>query len=52
MKITNAKAALEKQVHSLSVKIKEIKTNSVATSKRTIQKMEIRITELEEMINE
>ena len=51
MKITNAKAALEKQVHSLSVKIKEIKTNSVATSKRTIQKMEIRITELEEMIN-
>ena len=38
-------------MHSLSVKIKEIKTNSVATSKRTIQKMEIRITELEEMIN-
>merc|ERR1712027_3678 len=51
MKITNAKAALEKQVHSLSVKIEEIETNSVATSKRTIQKMEIRITELEEMIN-
>merc|ERR1712150_113534 len=34
-----------------SVKIEEIETNSVATSKRTIQKMEIRITELEEMIN-
>merc|ERR1712147_552492 len=51
VKITNAKAALEKQVHSLSVKIEEIETNSVATSKRTIQKMEIRITELEEMIN-
>merc|ERR1712110_715422 len=51
IKITNAKAALEKQVHSLSVKIEEIETNSVATSKRTIQKMEIRITELEEMIN-
>merc|ERR1719499_2535486 len=51
MKITNAKAALEKQVHSLSVKIEEIEINSVATSKRTIQKMEIRITELEEMIN-
>merc|ERR1719340_619290 len=51
MKISNAKAALEKQVHSLSVKIEEIETNSVATSKRTIQKMEIRITELEEMIN-
>merc|ERR1711944_81787 len=44
-------AALEKQVHSLSVRIEEIETNSVATSKRTIQKMEIRITELEEMIN-
>merc|ERR1719493_561397 len=51
IKITNAKAALEKQVHSLSVKIEEIETNSVATSKRTIQKMEIRTTELEEMIN-
>merc|ERR1740129_1453253 len=51
VKISNAKAALEKQVHSLSVKIEEIETNSVATSKRTIQKMEIRITELEEMIN-
>merc|ERR1712121_455169 len=33
------------------MKIEEIETNSVATSKRTIQKMEIRITELEEMIN-
>merc|ERR1712228_812735 len=32
MKISNAKAALEKQVHSLSVKIEEIETNSVATS--------------------
>merc|ERR1712242_161750 len=52
MKIDNAKKALEEQVHSLSVKIEEIETNSVATSKRTIQKMEIRITELEEMLNE
>merc|ERR1719362_2695332 len=51
VKISNAKANLEKQVHSLSVKIEEIEANSVATSKRTIQKMEIRITELEEMIN-
>merc|ERR1711878_138716 len=51
MKIDNAKKALEKEVHTLSVKIEEIETNSVATSKRTIQKMEIRITELEEMIN-
>merc|ERR1712168_1335319 len=51
MKIDNAKKALENEVRSLSVKIEEIETNSVATSKRTIQKMEIRITELEEMIN-
>jgi len=33
-------------VRSLSVRIEEIETNSVATSKRTIQKMEIRIKEL------
>merc|ERR1712168_759665 len=52
MKIDNAKKALENEVRSLSVKIEEIETNSVATSKRTIQKMEIRITELETMINE
>merc|ERR1712012_1194244 len=51
MKIANAKKALENEVRTLSVKIEEIETNSVATSKRTIQKIEIRITELEEMIN-
>merc|ERR1719219_168617 len=51
MKIDNAKKALEKQVHSLSVKIEEIETNSVATSKRTIQKMEIRITKLMKIDN-
>merc|ERR1719192_2922712 len=50
-KIDNAKKSLENEVRSLSVRIEEIETNSVATSKRTIQKMEIRITELEEMIN-
>merc|ERR1712241_1337014 len=37
---------LENEVRTLSVRIEEIETNSVATSKRTIQKMEIRITEL------
>merc|ERR1711915_792225 len=42
----------ENEVRSLSVRIEEIETNSVATSKRTIQKMEIRIQELEVMINE
>ena len=52
VQLVNAKKALENEVRSLSVKIEEIETNSVATSKRTIQKMEIRITELETMINE
>merc|ERR1719260_469052 len=51
IKIDNAKKALENEVRSLSVKIEEIETNSVATSKRTIQKMELRIEELETMIN-
>merc|ERR1719277_800505 len=49
VKIDSAKKALENEVRSLSVKIEEIETNSVATSKRTIQKMEIRIAELEEI---
>merc|ERR1711970_1246859 len=52
VKIDNAKKSLENEVRSLSVRIEEIETNSVATSKRTIQKMEIRIQELEVMINE
>jgi len=51
VKIDNAKKALENEVRSLSVRIEEIETNSVATSKRTIQKMEVRIEELEVMIN-
>jgi len=49
--LVNAKKALENEVRSLSVKIEEIESTSVASSKRTIQKMEIRITELETMIN-
>merc|ERR1711913_127209 len=52
VKIDTAKKALENEVRSLSVKIEEIETNSVATSKRTTQKMEIRIQEREVMINE
>merc|ERR1712112_48784 len=51
VKIDSAKKALENEVRSLSVRIEEIETNSVATSKRTIQKMEIRIQELEVMVN-
>merc|ERR1712158_332248 len=51
VKIDQAKKSLENEVGSLSVRIEEIETNSVATSKRTIQKMEVRIEELEVMIN-
>merc|ERR1712060_132689 len=51
VKIDNAKKSLENEVRSLSVRIEEIETNSVATSKRTIQKMEVCIEELEVMIN-
>merc|ERR1712106_1048376 len=51
VKIDQAKKSLENEVRSLSVRIEEIETNSVATSKRTIQKMEVRIEELEIMIN-
>merc|ERR1712200_248888 len=49
--LVTAKKALENGVRSLSVKIEEIESVSVANSKRTIQKMEIRIEELETMIN-
>ena len=49
-KIDQAKKSLENEVRSLSVRIEEIETNSMATSKRTIQKMEVRIEELEMMI--
>merc|ERR1712158_72151 len=51
VKIDQAKKSLENEVRSLSVRIEEIETNSVATSKRTIQKMGVRIEELEVMIN-
>merc|ERR1719495_2709557 len=50
--LANAKKALENEVRTLSVKIEEIETTAISSSKRTIQKMEIRITELETMINE
>merc|ERR1719193_3091144 len=49
--LVTAKKALENEVRSLRVKIEEIESVSVANSKRTIQKMEIRIEELETMIN-
>merc|ERR1711973_320650 len=50
--LANAKKALENEVRSLSVRIEEIETTAISSSKRTIQKMEMRITELETMINE
>merc|ERR1712198_710031 len=50
--LVNAKKALENEVRTLSVKIEEIETTAISSSKRTIQKMEMRITELETMINE
>lgn len=49
--LVNAKKALENEVRSLSVRIEEIETTAVSSSKRTIQKMELRITELEVMID-
>merc|ERR1711915_120671 len=45
VKIDSAKKALENEVRSLSVRIEEIETNSVATSKRTIQELEVMINE-------
>merc|ERR1712029_237189 len=47
VKIDNAKKALETQVKSLTIRMEEIETSAVTSSKRTIQKMEVRIEELE-----
>jgi len=46
----NARKQLESEVRSLTVRIEGIETSSVSTSKRTIQKMEIRIQELEVLL--
>lgn len=50
VKLDNAKKALEGEVRSLSVRIEEIESTALASSKRSIQKMEMRITELETLI--
>merc|ERR1711953_1486883 len=50
VKADNIKKALETEVRSLTVRMEEIETNSVATSRRTIQKMEQRIEELEVLL--
>merc|ERR1711976_157301 len=51
VKAENVKKALEQEVRSLTVRMEEIETNSVATSRRTIQKMEQRIEELEVLLS-
>merc|ERR550519_423325 len=50
VKLDTAKKSLESEVKSLSVRIEEIESTAMASSKRTIQKMEMRITELETII--
>merc|ERR1712203_503311 len=47
VKAENTKKALENEVRSLTVRMEEIETNTVATSRRTIKKMEEKIEELE-----
>merc|ERR1712228_118634 len=47
VKSDNVKKALETEMRSLTVRMEEIETNTVASSKRTIQEMELRIEELE-----
>merc|ERR1719210_1805034 len=46
-RLDQAKKALETQVKSLTIRMEEIETTAVTSSKRTIQKMEQRIEELE-----
>ena len=45
-----ARKALETEVRSLTVRMEEIETSSISSSKRTIQKMEMRIEELETLL--
>merc|ERR1711981_1194003 len=50
-KIDNVKKALESEVKNMTVRIEEIETTAISSSKRTIQKMEMRIVELEEFLS-
>merc|ERR1711963_580869 len=50
VKSENTKKALETEMRSLTVRMEEIETNTVASSRRTIQKMEVRIEELEVLL--
>merc|ERR1712076_30265 len=49
-KIDNVKKALECEVKNLTIRMEEIETTAISSSKRTIQKMEMRIVELEEFL--
>merc|ERR1719376_179864 len=46
-RVDGAKKALEQEVRNLTIRMEEIETTAVTSSKRTIQKMEQRIVELE-----
>ena len=50
-KIDTAKKALETEVKNLTIRMEEIETTAVSSSKRTIMKMEQRIVELEEFLS-
>merc|ERR1712001_342062 len=50
-KLDNVKKALETEVKNMTIRIEEIETTAVSSSKRTIQKMEMRIVELEEFLS-
>merc|ERR1712213_195348 len=50
VKAENVKKALEQEVRSLTIRMEEIETNTVASSRRTIKKMEERIEELEVLL--
>jgi len=50
-KLDNVKKALETEVKNMTIRIEEIETTAISSSKRTIQKMEMRIVELEEFLS-
>jgi chromosome segregation ATPase len=50
LKSETARKALETEVRSLTVRMEEIESSSISSSKRTIQKMEMRIEELEVLL--
>ena len=51
VKSETARKALETEVRSLTIRMEEIETSSISSSKRTIQKMELRIEELEVLLD-